>query len=435
MIAKPCLLRLLASLFVSLCVPVVNVPAQSLVSYDMATPAGLERAWFGQAQVDVSRHRMRGWKLHKDMLFGVTSSGLIHAFNAETGETLWTAQPGPLDQPAFGPAVNDEYVAIVSGGELYVLDRASGKFLWSRPLGSAPAGAPALSDEVAFVTFLDGRVEGYHLQSPEKFPWYSQSVGRIFHSPTASGSVVTWPTNRGYLYVGQANGLPRVLYRIETDAPATAPPTEADPFLYVTAADGHVYCFDAQGGNEAWRYSMGYQATCRPAVVGDRVYVASSEPMLHVIDAKTGKLLWTAPDVTEFAAQGLKNVYGLDEFGRLLILDKETGRFVGTLPGTGYDAVFNEDSDRLYLVNDRGLVQCLHEVGAHEPTLFSVKPAKEEEAAPAQAADPAVEQTQPETTSPYGEEPATEEPATEESPFDNEEDNADDEESPFSFGE
>jgi hypothetical protein len=433
MIAKPCPMSLLASVTVAFCVLVLNLPAQSLISFDVAAPAGLERAWFGQAQVDVSRHRMRGWKLHKDMLFAVTSSGLIHAFNAQTGETLWTAQPGPLDQPAYGPAVNDKYLAIVSGGNLYVLDRKTGKFLWSRPLGSAPAGAPALSEEIAFVTFLDGRVEGYHLGSPEKFPWYSQSVGRIYHSPTASGAVVTWPTNRGYLYVGQATGLPRVLYRIETDAPATAPPTEADQFLYVTAADGHVYCFDALNGNEVWRYSMGYQAPGRPAVVGDRVYVASNEPMLHALNAKTGELLWTAPGITKFAAQGLKHVYGLDEFGRLLILDKQTGRYVGMLPGINYDVVFNEDSDRLYLVNDRGLVQCLHEIGANEPTLFNVKSPekeKEKESAPAEQAAPLVEQTPPAATTPF-----SEEPAEEESPFGAEKEGTDAEESPFNFDE
>jgi outer membrane protein assembly factor BamB len=430
MIAESCLFRSLVAAVVNLAVLLSIAPAQTLISFDMATPAGLERAWFGQAQIDISRNRVQTWKLHKDILFALTSSGFIHAFNAETGETLWTAQPGPLGQAASGPAVNNKYVAVISGAELYVLDRASGKFLWNRPLGSAPAAAPALSHEVAYVTFLNGRVEGYRLKNPQTFPWYSQSVGRIYHSPTASGSVVTWPTSRGYLYVGQANE-PRVLYRIETDAPATAPPTEADPYLYVTSADGHVYCFNALNGNEVWRHSMGYVGTGRPAVVGERCYVASSEPMLHAVNAKTGEFLWTVPDVTDFAAQGLKNVYGLDKFGRLLIVDIETGRYVGSLPGVNYDAVFNEDSDRLYLVNDRGLVQCLHELGAVEPTIFSAQPpAEEEEAPPAEEVAPSAEQPQPEPTTPFGEEPAPDE-----SPFGAEEEEAEAEESPFSFGE
>jgi hypothetical protein len=297
-------------------------------------------------------------------------------------------------------------------------------------LGSAPAAAPALSDGIAYVTFFNGRVEGYHLAKPQTFPWYSQSVGRIVHSPTVSGSVVSWPTDRGYLYVAKANEPPRVLYRIETDAPATAPPSESHPFLYVTAADGHVYCFNALSGKEAWRYSMGYVATGRPAVVGERAYVASNEPMLHAVNAKTGELLWSVPDITEFAAQGLKNVYGLDKFGRLLIIDKESGRYVDTLPGTNYDAVFNEDSDRIFLVNDRGLVQCLHEAGADEPTMFRALPPQEEEKEPVEEPTAPVEQTQPEPTVPFGAEAAPDE-----SPFSQEEDDAAVDDDPFSIGE
>jgi outer membrane protein assembly factor BamB len=158
MIAKQIVFGSLASAFIGACSLLSTASAQSLVSYAMATPAGLERAWFGQAQVDISRHRVLSWKLYKDNLFALTSSGLIHAFNAETGETLWTAQPGPLNQAASGPAVNDQYLAVVSAAELYVLDRTNGKLLWRRSLGSAPAAAPALSGKVAYVTFLNGRV-------------------------------------------------------------------------------------------------------------------------------------------------------------------------------------------------------------------------------------------------------------------------------------
>lgn len=416
MIAKQILCRSLMAALLGSGLIFSPVAGQSLISYDVATPVGLERAWFGQVQVDVSRHRVRHWKLDRDMLFALTSSGLLHAFNAETGETLWTAQPGPLDQAAAGPAVNDEFVAVVSGAELYVLDRASGNFLWSRPLGSAPAAAPALSAEVAYITFLNGRVEGYRLADPETFPWYSQSVGRIFHSPTVSGSVVSWPTSRGYLYVGQAND-PRVLYRIETDSPATAPPSELNSYLYVTSADGRVYCFNALNGTEVWRYTVGYRASGRPAVVGERCYVASTEPMLHAVHSRTGDSLWSVPGIIEFAAQGLKQVYGLDEFGRLLIVDRETGRYVGTLPGVDHSAVFNEDSDRIYLVNDRGLVQCLHEIGADKPTMFRELVVVEETEEPASAEETQPVETQPEPTTPF-----STEPAADDSPFSADED-------------
>ena len=424
-------LAALAIVVCLVCLPVRSI-AESLISYAMAAPAGLERAWFAQAQVDPSRYHVRNWTLYKDNLLALSSSGALHSFNAETGETLWVTQVGELNQSSVGPAANDGHIAVLSGATLHVLDRSTGKILWNRGVGGAPAAAPALSEKYVYVTFLNGRVEAYPLESGNEDPWYSQSIGRIYHSATASGQVVTWPTQRGFLYVGQAND-PRVLYRIETASPAVAPPTEADPFLYVVSADGHLYCFNELTGREKWRYSMGFTAHSHAAAVGDRIYVASTEPMLHALDGTTGELLWTVPEIEQFVAQGLKNVYGLDKRGKLVIVDGETGKYVGSLPGDRYKAVFNEQSDRVILVNDRGLIQCLHEIDAVEPTYYLKETAAEtttDETPAADAAAPAVEAAPTDATVPFEDEPAEDEG---ESPFS--EEGGEDLGNPFSFGE
>ncbi len=405
--------------------------AQSLVDYASAATVGLERAWFAQVRVDVSRHRVAGWTLFADNLIALTSGGVLHSLNAETGETLWVTQAVPVDQHVAGPAVNKKHVAVVSGATLYVMDRTSGRLRWDRALGSAPAAAPAVSDNYAYVSFLNGRIEAHNFEAPEIPTWYFQSIGRVFHSPTTSTNFVSWPSDRGFLYVGQAD-TPHVLYRIETDSPATAPPTEAHSQLYVTAADGLLYCFQHTTGREVWRYSMGFPANSRPAVVGDRIYVASSEPMLHALDAHSGELLWSSPGITQFVSQGIKNVYGLDDRGQFVIIGKKSGKRVGTLPGAGYQAVFNEQSDRIFLFDKRGLVQCLHEMDAVEPTMYQKSEDAEKAEEPTDAAMPFVEETQP--TQPEVSEPAAED--TEVDTFEEPaEEPGDEGDNPFSFGE
>ncbi len=402
------------------------VVAESLISYADSAPLGLERVWFAQARVDISRHRVTNWILYENNLLAASNGGLVQSFNAETGETLWATQPGPLDQPAFGPAVSQGYVALVSGASLYALDRTNGRLLWSKELGSAPAEAPALSDTDAYVPFLSGRIESYQLADPKKPTWYFQSVGRIFYPPTVSGQLVSWPTSRGYLYVGQSVS-PHVLYRIQTNSVAIAPPTEGYDSLYVAVQDGNVHCFSLLNGKERWRHSMGFPARGRPGIVGKRLYVASSEPMLHALDAVSGRLLWSIPDVTQFASQGTDNVYGLDDFGRLVVFNKETGQYIGTLPGAGgFQTVFNEQSDRIYLVDNRGLVQCLREIGAVEPTRYRQDAAEEDEGKPAEETSPFAEETTPEV-----EQPTEDQPAIEASPFSAEVEEED--ENPFGF--
>ena len=413
--------------------------APMLVTNEQAARHGLERAWFAQVPVDASRSRVTQWMLYYDRLYSVTNSGIVTALDAETGETLWSKQVGKPGYPAFGPGANADYLGIVSGSKLYLLNRHDGRLEWVRQLGSAPSSGPALSEKYAFVALVTGRIEGYQLDDPATQPWYYQSKGRTYLRPTTTGKIVSWPTAAGYLYASRAND-PGVLYRLETSADIVTSPATMPPYLYIASQDGYLYCLDENTGDEAWRYSTGYAIDSSPAIVGDVAYVASSEPAIHAVDAKTGKEQWTTPGASHFAARGKERVYASDRFGNLLVLDTKTGNPVSRMPvSEGSSTLVNDQTDRIFLVSDSGLVQCLHEIGAEAPTMHRQPEAPTAEDVPpaapgaAAAAAPAEE----------GEAPAADEPeADEASPFDMEEDAAPadepadaaaDEESPFGF--
>ncbi len=354
--------------------------AGRLVTFEEAGRHGLERAWFAQVTVDLTRGRVSQWTLHEDQLFALSTSGTLQALNAETGETLWTVRVGTPNGAFAGPSINQKYVALTSGTRLYIIDRKDGHVLWTRLLGSASAKAPALSESYAFVGLMNGQVEGYSLEDLAEPVWRHQSVGRIFHSPSVAGSVVCWPTDRGYLYVAQSDR-PRVLYRVETNDEIVAPPAELGPYLYVTSRDGYLYCLHELSGAELWRISTGYPILKKPAVIGDTVYVASDQPALHALNSATGQPLWTVAGTTQFVAEGARHVFGMQRYGTLLILDKESGGVVGRLEtGEGVTALVNDQSDRIFLVDDRGLVQCLRERDAREPTYYRQEAAEGEDA-------------------------------------------------------
>ncbi len=340
-----------------------------LVTREMAASKGLERSWFAQIPVDPSRNRVTTWYLYYDRLYGVTDSGVITALDAETGEQWRAKQVGRPGHPAFGPGANADNIGVVSGGKLYMLNRHNGRMKWIRELGSAPSSGPALSDEYAFVALMTGRIEGYKLDDPTVQPWYYQSKGRTYLRPTVTGTVVSWPTASGYLYVADAND-PHVLFRLETSGDIVTSPAEQPPNLYIASLDGYLYCINELTGKEEWRYSTGYSITSSPAVVGDMAFVASFEPALHAVDSETGASKWIAPGASHFAARGKDRVYASDRYGNLLLLDAATGRPLGRLPvAEGLQTLVNDQTDRIFLVNDRGLVQCLREIGADEPTL------------------------------------------------------------------
>lgn len=403
-----------------------------LVRYDEAARHGLERAWFAQIPVDPGRSRVSTWYLDEAQIYCVTDSGLVTSLNAETGAALWTQQVGRPGVPAFGPEANSKFVGVVSGSRLYMLDRVTGRVKWSRDLGSAPSSGPALSEDYAFVALVTGRIEGYKLDDPKAQPWYYQSKGRTHLRPTTTGSVVSWPTTEGYLYVSAADE-PGVLFRLETNDDIVTSPAELAPYLYIASLDGYLYCLDEGNGFEQWRYATGYPIMSSPALVDDHAYVASIEPALHCLDAKTGAIRWIALGVSHFGSQGKQRVYASGRYGELIILDSKTGSLVGRLhTAEGLKTLVNDQTDRIFLVNDRGLVQCLREIGAVEPTIYRQPPAKEEEA-PAkptgetnpfdqaeQAADAEAEEAEApaDDVAPVEEEPAEEAPPAEDAPAD-----------------
>jgi outer membrane protein assembly factor BamB len=262
---------------------------------------------------------------------------------------------------------------------LYVLDRADGRPLKIRAVGGAPGAAPALAEKHVFVPLYTGRVEGYPLDEEILTPWYYQSFGRAVVPPLATPQSFVWATDSGRMYVG---GLPelRMRYRLETASQIITQPAYRQPYIYAATADGEVFSMHELTGARRWKYATGYPVNRQPAAVEDRVFVTSEEPALHCIDANKGTALWEAPNIAQFASLSRERVYGVDELGRLTALDAKTGAVIARL-ATDFatNALVNDQTDRIYLVSEDGLVQCLQELGADKPLDHRPKPTEEEQ--------------------------------------------------------
>ncbi len=372
---------------------------------------GLARAWTAQVELDRARHHVVRGIFSGDRLFVLTSAGLIHALDAETGETLWTVHVGNADYESLGPAADDKYVALVNGSTLFVLDRESGALEYERPIGGAPGAGPALSNGLVFVPLFSGRVEGYRLHEPGVRPWYCQSHGQTLVTPLGTPDCVAWSTSEGWMYVADTSDPrhPKIKYRLEAMSPFDARPAYRQPTIYAVSAAGELFAMSGRRGKLAWKYVAGFPSDRSPAVVGSSVYMTCARPALHCVDAATGLLRWEAEGVSQFAAAGKSQVYGIDPYGAVVALDGVTGATVARmLPGRPIHALVNDQTDRLYLFSEGGLIQCLHEIGVDQPVRYqeqaasaaeseegpeAVPPADEPptEPAPAQPAAPADE--------------------------------------------
>jgi outer membrane protein assembly factor BamB len=349
--------------------------ASRLLQREQVARMGLTRAWFGQVDMDPSRHRVARAVLAGDQLFVLTTGGTLHAFHAHTGETMWVASHGNPEWPSLGPTANQDLVAYVNGSTLYVLKRANGEPTIVRRIGGATGASPAMSKTFCFVPMVNGRVEGYSLASSTAQPWFYQSHGRAMVAPLATESSLVWTTNIGHVYVGNAQ-VPDIRYRIESGSEIVASPSFRSPIVFVGTFNGEVFAIHEQTGAEQWRFAAEYPVTRSPAAVGGRVFVTTQRPALFAIDLVTGQPLWQAPKITQFAAASAERVYALDNLNALVALDAASGAVLNRMPSDGRStALVNDQTDRLYLVTSDGKVQCLHEIGLVTPLVHTPPPA------------------------------------------------------------
>src|SRR5689334_17418361 len=73
---------------------------------------GLTRAWWGHAVINRERDKLLYMVVDETRLFLQASSGVVSAFDAETGRALWTKQFGATDRAVVPASSNDELLFI-----------------------------------------------------------------------------------------------------------------------------------------------------------------------------------------------------------------------------------------------------------------------------------------------------------------------------------
>ncbi|MDR3197587.1 MAG: PQQ-binding-like beta-propeller repeat protein [Planctomycetaceae bacterium] len=222
------------------------------------------------------------------------------------------------------------------------------------------------------------------------------------HKVTAHRESITWITDRGFLFTAGINNFSKELFELqymvdsssqtyylgaeriarreweknkELLARPTAnqciPPLYTDnapqgsqiPSLVVTGnKEGYVFAVKDRTGEVVWQFAADGSVTERIAVIGTDVYCSTSTGGMHALDLITGKEKWFTPNIRQFVAASKKRIYSLDRQSRLIILDKNTGTPIDVFDAQKFDRfLFNIETDRIYVVNDTGLIQCLHE--------------------------------------------------------------------------
>jgi outer membrane protein assembly factor BamB len=344
---------------------------------------GLVRAWWNRATLDPGRDTVKHFTADEDNVYVQATSGVVTAFDAESGVRLWSTLIGPPDTPSLPVATNEDQLLLAVGMQLYSVDKLTGKLLWELKLLHHPSAAPGLDSEQVYLGMVEGSVYCYDLRRIHqlyhegRLPqwsnlaqlWRYKAPEAITSPPMSNGRIVVFASLSGSLFaISRRDNKLQFQFETEGHAPILAPVGQGSGSLMIPTEDSRLLTVNDENGKRRWVFTSGNPIRRQPAVIGPHVFVAPVGEGLYCLSVASGVIQWHQRRASTFLAATSDAVYASDDLGNVVVLARNDGAVVGALPmGHLSVRVQNERTDRLYLASKDGLVVGLREQGLEFP--------------------------------------------------------------------
>ncbi|NLX65432.1 MAG: PQQ-binding-like beta-propeller repeat protein [Bacteroidales bacterium] len=285
--------------------------------------------WSKQEQSDMGS----GMALHDNLLIYTNTAGEIKAVNTKKGKTLWTYKSGGKIYST--PVVYKKRVwAASSDSYLYGLDLRNGKKRLQLKSDKAVVSSPACWDNKVIIAGGDGHCRAWDISSG-KLVWQFDSVKNF---------VVTRPLVK-------------------------------DGTIYFGSWGNQFYALDIETGNPRWIWRNGHTnrmfspAQVVPVATHGRIYLASPDRYMTVLDELTGEVIWrhNDPDNRVRESIGLSEegctVYAKTMDGKIVAVDATVPerkiKWISSGEDMGYELTPTpvvEKDGVVYAPTDKGLI-------------------------------------------------------------------------------
>lgn len=262
--------------------------------------------------------------------------GTIRAFSMRDGALAWRHASGTIMASSLA-IWGDKLVAHGMGdGRVRVLDRRSGRVLWSRRVGSAIESSPVVRYGIDYFGTRSGDVYALNLRT-NKVRWVYRSGAKITASVSLAGRTAYVGNYAGRVVaLSTRSGRPRWTSSVNGRVYGTAP--VADGRLFVPSSTGGSVTAFSTRGRRLWRFSTGSYVYSSPVAWGGRVVFGSYNGVLYGV-SRSGVLRWRvrvggaisgAPVIVDGVA------YAASFADRTVGVDVRTGRVIFRFPHGRY---------------------------------------------------------------------------------------------------
>lgn len=278
---------------------------------NLALAASPSYAWSAKIAGSTKKRRLASAPvIGGGSLFVVDTAGMLHAFDAATGNSRWRSSfqikgDGATSVYGGGAAYADGRVYVTTGiGEVAALDATDGKVLWKVKPAGPLRGSPTIAFNSVFVMTQSNQL--FSLNAADGVQQWNRaaSVGQ-----TGVFGVAAPAAAQGTVIAGFSTG-ELIAYRYEngrevwSDALArTSLSTtvgvltdiDADPIIdrgrvYALGQGGRMAAYELITGQRIWELNLAGIST--PAVSGDWIFTLTDDARLLCIARSTGKVRW-----------------------------------------------------------------------------------------------------------------------------------------------
>lgn len=336
---------------------------------------------------------------------GPQLTGSTTANPPKTPRVLWTYEAGEAVESSAAIVNGVVYVGVGSG-EVVALDLQTGKLRWKYKAGTAIGeSSPAVAGGAVYIGDLDGVLHAINAADGKPL-WTLKTGGEIKSSPVVAEGKVLFGSYDGNLYaVDAAKG--NIAWEFKTNAQVHATPAVANGLAFISGCDGILRAIHIATGKEAYQVEIGSYTGASPAIEGQyayfgtfdnqivaaglqrrriqwryehparkfpfyataavrngRVFIGGRDKLMHALDAKTGKEIWSFTtkariDSSAVITQDGRLFFGSND-GNFYVLDGESGKEVWKFTaGAPISASPALDGERIVIGAQDGRIYCL----------------------------------------------------------------------------
>ncbi|WP_347259870.1 outer membrane protein assembly factor BamB [Rudaea sp.] len=250
-------------------------------------------------------------------LYAASTTGVVAAYDAATGKTLWSKQLG--SRRGFlihrgpnsvrwggGPSVDGDLVVVGTlEGTVQAFNAGDGSERWTAQVSSEVIAPPAIGGGMVYVRTNDGHIVGLDRADGSRKWVYDRSTVPLLSLRGNSAPVFV----DGVVYSGEDNGK-IIALRASDGAPLweqVLSPGEgrteidrlqdvdgqlavADGIVYAAGYKGQTAALSAQTGRPVWTHEVGTYGGV--ALSASQIYLTDSDANVYALDLRTGSSQW-----------------------------------------------------------------------------------------------------------------------------------------------